>query len=397
MWDIQIFVLRKEREGMEEKREKKLFKEDYMEYAIKLAMRGEGWVSPNPLVGAVIIKEGKIIGEGWHERYGEAHAERNALLHCKESPVNSTLYVTLEPCCHQGKQPPCTEAIIKAGIKKVVIGTKDPNPLVAGKGIQILKDHGIEVIQGILEEKCRDINRVFFHYIQTGMPYVTMKYAMTMDGKIATAAGKSKWITGEAAREHVHKQRHKNRGIMVGVGTIIKDNPMLDCRIEGGRNPLRIICDSHLRIPKNAKVVTTAEEIPTYLVTTIEDQEKWKPYVEAGCKIIVVPEAENKVNIEVMLKELGKAGIDSILLEGGGQLNGSFLSSGLFNALQVYLAPKLFGGKEGISPIGGAGILDPKDSIFLKNRKITLLGQDILIESEVERDVHRNSGRSREN
>lgn len=363
----------KEREDMEEK--KRIPEEEYMKRAIELAQKGEGW----------------------HEQYGEAHAERNALRKCTESPQGATLYVTLEPCCHQGKQPPCTEAVLEAGIQKVVIGSMDPNPLVAGKGASMLKEHGIEVVEGILEEECKAINRIFFHYIQTGMPYVTMKYAMTMDGKIATALGKSKWITEEVAREYVHRQRHRNSGIMVGIGTVLKDNPMLDCRMEGGRNPIRIICDSRLQTPLSAKIVATAKEIPTYLVTVVEDKSTWIPYEEAGCKILLVPSKEKRVDLKVMLKELGKEGIDSILLEGGETLNGSFLSSGLFNALQVYIAPKLFGGKGGISPIGGAGILDPKDSIFLKNRKITLLGQDILIESEVERDVHRNSGRSREN
>ena len=385
----------KEREDMEEK--KRIPEEEYMKRAIELAQKGEGWVSPNPLVGAVIAKDGRIIGEGWHEQYGEAHAERNALRKCTESPQGATLYVTLEPCCHQGKQPPCTEAVLEAGIQKVVIGSMDPNPLVAGKGASMLKEHGIEVVEGILEEECKAINRIFFHYIQTGMPYVTMKYAMTMDGKIATALGKSKWITGEVAREYVHRQRHRNSGIMVGIGTVLKDNPMLDCRMEGGRNPIRIICDSRLQTPLSAKIVATAKEIPTYLVTVVEDKSTWIPYEEAGCKILLVPSKEKRVDLKVMLKELGKEGIDSILLEGGETLNGFFLSSGLFNALQVYIAPKLFGGKEAPTPIGGAGILDPKDGILLKNSKITLLGEDILIESEVEKDVHRDCRRSRKN
>lgn len=385
----------KEREDMEEK--KRMPEEEYMKRAIELAQKGEGWVSPNPLVGAVIAKDGRIIGEGWHEQYGEAHAERNALRKCTESPQGATLYVTLEPCCHQGKQPPCTEAVLEAGIQKVVIGSMDPNPLVAGKGASMLKEHGIEVVEGILEEECKAINRIFFHYIQTGMPYVTMKYAMTMDGKIATALGKSKWITGEVAREYVHRQRHRNSGIMVGIGTVLKDNPMLDCRMEGGRNPIRIICDSRLQTPLSAKIVATAKEIPTYLVTVVEDKSTWIPYEEAGCKILLVPSKEKRVDLKVMLKELGKEGIDSILLEGGETLNGSFLSSGLADALQVYVALKLFGGKEAPTPIGGAGILDPKDGILLKNSKITLLGEDILIESEVKKDVHRDCRRSRKN
>lgn len=367
---------------MDEKNENPV-EEQYMKRAIELAKKGEGWVSPNPLVGAVIVKDGKIIGEGYHERYGKAHAERNALLNCKESPRGGVLYVTLEPCCHQGKQPPCTEAILAAGIQKVVIGSMDPNPLVCGKGADILKKSGIQIVKGVLEEECRQMNKVFFHYIRTGQPYVTMKYAMTLDGKIATVSGKSKWITGEEARKHVHRQRHCNRGIMVGVGTVLADNPMLDCRIEGGRNPIRIICDSGLRTPMDAKVVVTAKEIPTYIATAVCRKEAWEAYEEAGCKILYVPGEKGRADLKLLLQKLGQEGIDSLLLEGGEALNGSFLSQNLINAFQVYLAPRVFGGKEAKTPIGGRGISDPADSILLKNSKVTFLGKDILLEGEV--------------
>ena len=254
---------------------------DYMRLALQLAKKGCGWTSPNPMVGAVVVKEGRIIGQGWHQRYGQAHAERNALASCTEDPQGATLYVTLEPCCHYGKQPPCVDAILDAGIHRVVVGSADPNPLVAGKGIAILRAHGIDVTENVLQEECDALNKVFFHYITTKRPFVSMKYAMTLDGKIATYTGASKWITGEIARNHVQRQRHRFRGIMVGVGTILADDPLLTCRIEGGRDPVRIICDTHLRTPLQSQVVMTAKQVPTILATCCGDPEKQAAYQQA--------------------------------------------------------------------------------------------------------------------
>ena len=214
----------------------------YMALAVELAERGVGWVSPNPLVGAVLVKDGCVIGRGWHERCGGLHAERAALADCREDPAGAVLYVTLEPCCHTGRQPPCTEAILAAGIRRVVVGSMDPNPLVAGKGVELLRTHGVEVETGVLREQCDALNPVFFHYIRTKRPYVVMKYAMTLDGKIAAYTGASRWITREAARRHVHEMRHRYRGILAGVGTVLSDDPLLTCRIPGGRDPVRIIC-----------------------------------------------------------------------------------------------------------------------------------------------------------
>ena len=228
---------------------------EYMRLALALAERGRGWTAPNPMVGAVIVKDGAVIGQGWHERYGEPHAERNALAACAADPTGATMYVTLEPCCHHGKQPPCVEAILASGIRRVVIGSADPNPLVAGKGVAILRAHGVEVTENVLREECDALNRIFFRYITTGWPFVSMKYAMTMDGKIAAYTGASKWVTGETARSHVQQQRHRFRGIMVGVGTVLADDPLLTCRMENGRNPVRIICDTQLRTPPQAQVV----------------------------------------------------------------------------------------------------------------------------------------------
>ncbi len=275
-----------------------------MRRAIELAKKGEGWCHPNPLVGAVIVKEGRIIGEGYHERYGDLHAERNAIKNLSESPEGAEIFVTLEPCCHQGKQPPCTEAIVSSGIKKVFIGSRDPNPLVSGKGTAYLREHGVEVVEDFLREECDELNPVFFHYITTKRPYVTIKYAMTMDGKIATKTGRSKWITGEAAREEVQRMRHAAMGIMAGIGTVLADDPLLNCRIEGGRSPVRIICDSRLRIPMDSQIVKTAKEYRTIAVcgiSEIAEGEITKDNVShfaAGCS----PEKEVK-DVEKSLKD----------------------------------------------------------------------------------------------
>ena len=360
----------------------------YMRLAIELAERGTGRVSPNPLVGAVIVKDGEIIGGGWHERYGEAHAERNALAACTQPPEGATMYVTLEPCCHYGRQPPCTDAVIKAGIRRVVTGSGDPNPLVAGGGIRMLREHGIVVTEHVMQEECDRLNEVFFHYIRTGRPFVVMKYAMTMDGKIAAVTGASKWITGEAAREHVQRQRNRYTAIMAGVGTVLADDPLLTCRMEGGRNPLRIICDSSLRTPLASKVVITAEEVPTILATCCGDRERQLAYERLGCRILCLGEKDGHVDLRQLMKRLGEEQIDSILLEGGGTLNWAALKSGIVTKVQAYLAPKLFGGETAKTPVEGAGVLAPSDAFLLKKGTVTFLGDDILIESEVAADVY---------
>jgi diaminohydroxyphosphoribosylaminopyrimidine deaminase/5-amino-6-(5-phosphoribosylamino)uracil reductase len=355
-----------------------------MQIALEEAIKGEGWTNPNPMVGAVIVKENRIIGKGYHEKYGEPHAERNAIANCKEDLIGSTMYVTLEPCCHYGKTPPCTEAIIEAGISKVVIGTLDPNPLVAGKGVEILKNHGIEVEVGVLEKECVEQNKIFFHYVTTKMPYVVMKYAMTADGKIAAYTGKSKWITGESARAHVHYLRHKYAAIMVGVGTVISDDPMLNCRIDGGNSPIRIICDTNLRTPLNSKVVTTAREFETIIATCISEEEKIQSYIDAGCRVITVSCNDGHLDLHDLMKKLGELKIDSILLEGGAELNYSALSQNIVNEVKVYMSSKILGGRDAKSSVGGQGALCPDDSFKLKNRRITPIGEDILIEWEVE-------------
>ena len=357
--------------------------EEYMRLALHLAEKGCGWVSPNPMVGAVIVKEGRIIGQGWHEKYGGLHAERNALAACTESPAGATLYVTLEPCCHYGKQPPCVDAILEAGIRRVVVGSGDPNPLVAGKGIAILRAHDVEVTEHVLREDCDRLNRVFFHYITTKRPFVSMKYAMTLDGKIAAYTGASRWVTGEAARAHVQQQRHRFRGIMVGVGTVLADDPSLECHMAGGRNPVRIICDTHLRTPLDAQVVTTAGSTPTILATCCTDEKRLDAYRSKSCQVLCLHSKDGHVDLVQLMEQLGQRQIDSILLEGGGTQNWAALEAGIVQQVQAYIAPKLFGGKDAKTPVEGLGVPSPAAAFHLKDSRICRLGEDFLIESEV--------------
>lgn len=356
----------------------------YMQYALELAKRGQGAVNPNPYVGAVIVKDHKIIGEGWHKQYGGPHAEINALASCSESTVGATLYVTLEPCCHYGKTPPCVEAIIKSGIRKVVVGALDPNPLVAGEGVKRLREYGIEVVTNVLEQECNQLNEVFFHFITHQTPFVVMKYAMTLDGKIATVSGASKWITGEKAREEVHRDRHRLMGIMVGIETVLKDNPLLTCRIENGRNPIRIICDTHLRMPLQSNIVETASYIKTIIATCNKDQTLHAPFLEMGCEILVVPNKAGHIDLSILMQKLGQEGIDSILLEGGARLNEAMLKAQLVHKIKAYIAPKVFGGDLAKSPIGGEGIKQLQACYQLKHMDIKKIGCDVLIEGEVD-------------
>ncbi|MDD7593845.1 MAG: bifunctional diaminohydroxyphosphoribosylaminopyrimidine deaminase/5-amino-6-(5-phosphoribosylamino)uracil reductase RibD [Peptoniphilaceae bacterium] len=365
--------------------------EDGMRRALALAARGVGWTNPNPMVGAVIVKDGRVIGEGYHHQYGGLHAEREALKACAESPEGATMVVTLEPCCHEGKQPPCTEAILNAGIRRVVIGSNDPNPLVAGKGIAMLRTHGVEVKTGVLQKECDAINEVFFHYIQTKRPYVVMKFAMTLDGKIATRTGASQWITGEAARARVHEDRNRYAGIMVGISTVLADDPLLTCRLPEGRNPVRIICDTHLRTPLESQIVQTAQDVSTILVIgESASKARIADYEAAGCSVWTLPEKEGAIDLSILMARLGEAKIDSVLLEGGGTLNESALRSGIVQRVQAYIAPKLFGGRAAKSPIEGWGVATPSEAVRLKDTRVMKIGEDFLIEGEVDTDVHGN-------
>lgn len=360
---------------------------EIMRMALKLAERGRGWTNPNPMVGAVVVKDGKIIGQGYHARCGELHAERRALQSCTESPRGANLYVTLEPCCHFGRQPPCTDAILEAGIARVVIGSDDPNPLVAGKGAEQLRASGVEVETGVLKEECDAVNQVFFHFICTHTPYVVMKYAMTMDGKIATRTGASRWVTGEIARRRVHADRGRYAAIMAGIGTVLADDPLLTCRTENGRNPVRVVCDTHLRIPLESQIVRSAGEIPTILAAGNPSPERKAALEAAGCRVWELPGKDGHTDLRALMARLGAQQLDSVLLEGGTALHGAALEAGVVQKVQTYLAPKLFGGA-GKSPVGGLGVELPAQAVRLKNTAVTRLGDDFLLESEVVANVH---------
>lgn len=357
--------------------------QDYMKRALELAKKGAGHTSPNPMVGCVVVKDGRIATEGYHERYGEFHAERNALTRCEEDLTGAEMYVTLEPCCHQGNTPPCTDIIIERSIGKVYVGSMDPNPKVAGKGVKILQEHGIEVETGVLEKECLALNEIFFYYITTGIPYVAMKYAMTLDGKIASCTGDSKWVTGETARHHVHELRKQYSAILAGIGTVLADDPMLNCRIEEGVDPVRVVCDSSLRIPLSSQLVKTAGDIPVIVAYAKENPEKEKALLQAGVELISAGR-DGRVDLAVLMRELGKRKIDSVLVEGGGAIHGSLLKSGLVQKIYCYLAPKLIGGREAGSPVEGDGFSRMKDALPVKEMEILPLGEDICISGRVE-------------
>lgn len=358
-------------------------KEKYMRRALELARLGEGYVSPNPMVGCVIVKDGQIISEGYHERYGGNHAERNALLSCTDDAEGADLYVTLEPCCHHGKTPPCTDIILEKKIGRVFVGCTDPNPKVAGKGIQILKDHGLVVETGLLEEECLKLNEVFFHYISSGRPFVVMKYAMSLDGKIACSTGDSKWITGKDAREHVHALRKRYSSILVGINTVINDNPMLDCRIESGVNPVRIICDSSLRIPLDSRIMKTANDIST-IIACSESALEQPDLIEKADSLRalgaeVLPCGKHSVDLPLLFDLLGEKKIDSVLVEGGGTIHGSLRDQHLIDKVYAYIGGTLIGGKTAPGPVKGIGASYMDESISLENMTITEFKNDFLI------------------
>lgn len=359
--------------------------EEYMKRAIELARKGAGWTAPNPMVGAVIVKNDRIIGEGYHERYGLLHAERNAIAALREPAEGATLYVTLEPCCHYGKTPPCTEAILEQKIARVYIGSRDPNPLVAGKGAQILREHGVEVIEDFMKEECDALNPVFFHFITTHIPYVIMKYAMTLDGKIATRTGASKWITGEIARGHVQKLRGRYAAVLAGIGTVLADDPMLNCRLEGAHQPLRVIVDSHLRINTDSRILQSAREFPTLIVCAGEN-EAAEPIRALGAEVVSLGDGRGRVSMKALMEYLGNRQIDSVLVEGGGEIHEACQSAGIVNHVCCYLAPKILGGKDAKSPVEGMGVADPEQAMRLTNPKITSLGEDLLLEYDVKEE-----------
>ena len=353
----------------------------FMQMALGLAEKGRGAVAPNPMVGAIIVKDGRIIGSGYHEKIGEGHAEVNAFRSATEDVAGATIYVTLEPCSHFGKTPPCSDKIIEKKIGRVVIAALDPNPLVSGRGVKKLQAAGIEVVTGVRAEESSRLNEIFMKYIVKKEPFVVMKAAMSLDGKIATRTGESQWITGPAARERVHQLRSALTGIMVGVQTVIMDDPQLTSRIPGGKNPLRIIVDSTLRIPLEAKVLQDQDVAKTLIATTEwADRNKAALLEAAGIELLTVPTKDGRTDLKALMKILGERGIDSILLEGGATLNFAALQAGIVDKVQVYIAPKLIGGETAKTPVGGEGIEKLSQAFSVIELKASTVGEDILLE-----------------
>lgn len=355
----------------------------YMSRALELAARGSGSTSPNPLVGAVIVKNGEIIGEGWHEKAGEAHAEINAIRNSREPVEGATIYVNLEPCSHFGRTPPCAAELVKRKFKRVVVAMEDPNPLVAGNGIKLLRDSGIQADVGINKLEALKLNDIFIKYITRKTPFVLLKAAMTLDGKTATRTGDSKWISGELSRKYAHQLRNRYSAILVGINTVMMDDSQLTARLEGMKttNPVRIIVDSKGRIPADAKVLDIDESRKTIIVATEDIAEEKADYLKSkGAEIITTGKVDEKVDLEQMLLELGKRGIDSLMVEGGGTVAAAFLEQGLVDKAAIFIAPVIIGGKAAPTPVMGSGVELISDGYRLKHQSISTFGQDVLVE-----------------
>lgn len=363
------------------------YDEKYMRLAMQLAGNAIGRTSPNPLVGAVIVKDNRVVGCGWHRKAGTPHAEVHALNQAGELAQGADVYVTLEPCAHYGKTPPCAKALVEAKVKNVYGGLLDVNPKVAGKGFKILEDAGIHVEYGFLQDELRKQNEVFFKWIEHKKPFVVLKAAMTLDGKIATATGQSKWITNETSRAYGYKLRDIYDGIMVGINTVIEDNPMLTARVDGGKNPIRIVVDSSLKIDINANVVQDKSAKTIIATTDKADKDKILKLQAQDVDVIVVNKDKNdKVDIEKLLDILGQKNICSILVEGGATLSGSFVAKKLVDKVYFFIAPKIIGGKEAKTPVAGTGILNLQEALALKDIQIEKLEEDILIIGRVDKD-----------
>jgi len=359
-----------------------------MKRALSLAARGKGKTNPNPMVGAVIVNQGRVVGEAYHHQAGKPHAEILALHQAGPRARGGVLYVTLEPCCHTHKRtPPCVPLLIQSGLTRVCVAMPDPNPQVSGQGVQMLKKAGLEVVVGVLEEEAQQLNEVYRHWMTTGRPFVILKGAMTLDGKIATKTGQSKWITGEQARRDVHRVRGQADAVMVGIGTVVADNPELSARGSKnastqrmGRQPVRVVLDSHLRIPLKAKVLTWVHEQPTIVCTTAQaSPNKIQTLKDRGIQVWVVPQKSGMVSLKAALGKLGKAGMSTVLIEGGSTLNASALHGGLVNQVRLYVAPQLLGGQDAKSLIGGVSPKTIGQAWPLVNPELKKIGQDWLV------------------
>lgn len=374
--------------------------ERYMGEALQLARRAVGRTSPNPMVGAVIVRDGHIVGRGWHQKAGTAHAEIHALNEAGPLAADATIYVTLEPCSHTGRTGPCTDAIIRAGIKKVVVAMTDPNPLVAGTGLELLRKAGIEVIEGIMALEAAQLNESFIKWITTGLPFVALKAAMTLDGKIATRSGHSRWITGPEARLFVHSLRNQYDAILVGIGTVLADDPELTTRLpEGGRNPIRIILDSEARTPLAAKVITDGQAQTIIAVTPRAPDERIEALRKAGAEVLVLPECAKRVSLPALFKLLGSRMITSILVEGGSAIHGAIIDAKLGDKLYWFVAPKIVGGGCAPNPVSGQGVSTMEEAILIEEQVWQQVGADFLLighfSNREGRNVYRTCGRIR--
>lgn len=357
----------------------------YMARAIGLARRGAGHTRPNPMVGAVIVKEGRVIGEGWHHRFGGPHAEVEAFRSCTEDPEGATLYVTLEPCAHYGKTPPCADLVARKKVGRVVAAMVDPNPLVAGKGIQKLRDAGIPVTVGVLEAECRRLNEVFLKYVTENQPFVLYKAALSLDGKTACHTGESQWISSEESRREARRLRGLYAGIMTGIGTVLADDPRLTARTEGLDDPARIIADSRLRIPAAAKVLHEPGRV-ILLTTSRAPAEKRKALQDMGAELIIADGPGGEVDLRRAMTCLAAAGVDSILLEGGSVLAGAALEAGIIDKVCFYMAPLLIGGRQAPSPIGGTGAAHLTGAARLRDMTVTRSGADLKVTAYIEKE-----------
>jgi diaminohydroxyphosphoribosylaminopyrimidine deaminase/5-amino-6-(5-phosphoribosylamino)uracil reductase len=343
---------------------------DWMTQALTLAERGRGYVEPNPLVGAVVVRDGRLVGEGWHQRYGEAHAEINALAAAGDAARGATLYVTLEPCCHVGKTPPCTDAVIRAGVARVVAAMSDPFPQVAGKGAEQLRGAGIAVEVGLCEAEARRLNAPYLKLLAKGRPYVHLKWAMTLDGKIATRSGDSKWISNEASRRRVHELRGRMDAIVVGIGTVLADDPLLTVRPPGARTPVRVVLDKRGRTPPLSKLAQSARDTPTWIVTTHHPAE---PLRELGCEVLNLPD------VPALLDEMGRRRMTNILVEGGMAVLGSFRDIREIDEVHVFIAPRLAGGTDAKTPIGGHGAETIAQALSLSAWQVEMIEGDVYL------------------
>ncbi len=369
-----------------------------MRQALRLAAQAKGRTHPNPMVGALVVKGGRIVGQGYHRKAGGPHAELLALRAARSRAKGAALYVSLEPCCHVGRTPSCTDAILSAGVREVVVGMRDPNPLVFGRGIRALRRAGLKVRTGLLEEECRRLNEDFCHHIQTGRPLVILKSALSLDGKTATVSGESRWISSPASRAHTHRLRERVDAILVGIGTVLADNPSLTARPSGGkgRDPLRIILDSRLKIPLTAKALNVRSQADTILATTRRSNPKRRADVAAkGAEVLVLREVREGVSLPHLLSVLGRRGIVSLLIEGGGRVSAGALRAGVVNKVIYYLAPMLIGGQQAPGAIGGEGVQRLDDAFRLRDVRTSRLGPDLLVEAYIDgrgrsRRVYRN-------